>query len=327
MVSEDEIGKLVRVNLETADRTPGHAKRGQHPKHHGCVKAEFSVGDWMPSDLRVGIFEKPAKFEALIRFSNGRVWDDRKRDAHGMAIKLLSVPGEQVTPQLEHEHAIDFVLVDSEVFFTGELSEYLVFTAGFLKAQSNFLYAIYFWAMMILFRPALLYRALAFVSRKPISPLGITYFSSVPYRFGENVVKYICRPRNYWEAATTLNDADGLSRALSDRLAVSTASFDFGIEIQCDPASQPVEDPTVNWSEQVGARREWLGIISIPAQDVDPKSAMAENVAFSPWHTIKGHEPIGAINRAREPVYESMSMLRRRLNGGVPAKAARCPLA
>jgi hypothetical protein len=178
---------------------------------------------------------------------------------------------------------------------------------------------------MILFRLALLRRALACIGKKPMSPLGITYYSSVPYRLGEHAVKYICRPRDHWSPTAPLTVADGLSRALTDTLAVTGASFDLGIEIQSDPKLQPVEDPTVNWSEQVGARREWLGIISIPAQDVDPKSALAENLAFSPWHTIKEHEPVGAINRARMPVYRDMSTLRHEFNGVVPPGTSEIP--
>jgi hypothetical protein len=326
MDSQDAtIEKLVRVNLETADRTPSHAKRGQHPKHHGCVEAAFSIGDWIPDRFKIGIFAKPATFRALIRFSNGRVWDDRKSDAHGMAIKLLDVPGVKLIPGHEHESAVDFVLVDSEVFFSGDLAEYLFFTAGILKSRSNPVYAVYFWTAMILFRLPLLRRVLAFIGRKPVSPLGIAYYSSVPYRFGEHVVKYICRPRDHWGSTAPLADADGLARALIDTLAVGTASFDFGIDIQCDTNLQPVENPTINWSDQLGARREWLGIISIPAQDVDPNSALAENLAFSPWHTIRSHEPIGAINLARMPVYLKMSTLRHELNGVVPPGTSEAP--
>jgi hypothetical protein len=68
----------------------------------------------------------------------------RKSDAHGMAIKLLGVPGDKLVPGHEHESAVDFVLVDSEVFFTGDLPEYLFFTARFLKSKSDLLYTTYF---------------------------------------------------------------------------------------------------------------------------------------------------------------------------------------
>src|SRR5579862_8452190 len=85
--------ELVRINIGAADSTPCYAKRGQHPKHHGCVAATFTVLDGVPSDLRQGLFAKPQSFDALIRFSNGRQQYDRRADAHGMAIKLLHVSG------------------------------------------------------------------------------------------------------------------------------------------------------------------------------------------------------------------------------------------
>jgi hypothetical protein len=320
------IEELVRANMATADRTPGHAKRGQHPKHHGCVRAVLLVANWIPAEFRSGIFEKPRTFEALIRFSNGRVWDDRKADAHGMAIKLLGVPGRKLVDGHETETAADFVLVDSEVFFTGDLTEYLAFSAGLLRPRRNLLYDAFFWTKILLWHRALFTRVRSFVGKRPTSPLAIKYFSAVPYRLGSHAVKYVARPRDPRIAAPNLGDRDGLSRALADTLAIADASFDFGVEIQTNTNTQPIEDPTVNWSEQEDARHEWLGIITIPRQDVDPNSALAENLAFSPWHTIEEHRPLGAINRARLPVYRDMSKLRHELNGVVPPGTSEIPV-
>ncbi len=33
--------------------------RGQHPKSHGCVRTEFTVGADIPPELRHGIFSEP----------------------------------------------------------------------------------------------------------------------------------------------------------------------------------------------------------------------------------------------------------------------------
>jgi len=46
-----------------------------------------------------------------------------------------------------------------------------------------------------------------------------------------------------------------------------------------------------------------------------PRSSLAENLSYSPWHALKEHEPVGAINRARLPVYEQMARLRHEMNG------------
>jgi hypothetical protein len=322
----DEIRELLDASIETADRTPGRAKREQHSKHHGCVTATFTVGEWVPDDLRVGIFSTSTSYPAFVRFSNGRVWDDRKADAHGMAIKLLGVDGAKLVPAHQSETAADFVLVDSEVFFTGDLHQYRLFAAGFEKAQANPLYAPGFWLRAILFQGALLKRVRAFTSGRPASPLAIPYYSAVPYGLGTQAVKYVVRPQDRDLAtASTLADANGLSRALVEALATREVVFDFGVDVQTDPARQPIEDPTIKWSALPSARREWLGTVTIPAQTVDPHSSLAEDLAFSPWHTTEDHCPLGAINRARRPVYEELAILRHQANGVSPAGGSEIP--
>jgi hypothetical protein len=319
------IEELVRDNLASADRDRGHAKRGQHPKHHGCVRAVFSVADYVPADLKSGIFGRPQDFEALIRFSNGRVDDDRNRDAHGMAIKVLNVPGTKLVAGHENETAHDFILVDSEVFFTGDLQEYVLFTRDFLAARRNILRTSLFLARMLVFHRGLLLKARKFANQTPSSPLASWYFSSVPYRLGGRIVKYVARPRLSGTPRGPVATEDGLSRALVEHLAAAEAVFDFGVDVHTVPSSQPIDDPSVCWSAQAGARREWLATITIPRQEVDPRSPLAENLSYSPWHALKEHEPVGAINRARMPVYEQMARLRHEMNGIVPAGTSEIP--
>jgi hypothetical protein len=176
---------------------------------------------------------------------------------------------------------------------------------------------------MLLFHRQLMQRALAFAGRTTGSPIQTTYFSSVPYALGTQAVKYIAAPRINWPPRSTPTSPDGLSQALMEQLALDQVDFDFGVDVQTDPSSQPVEDPTIVWSQQAGARREWLATLSIPRQAVDTKSRLAENIAFSPWHSLAAHRPLGAINRARKPVYSEMAMLRHGLNDVAASELAR----
>jgi hypothetical protein len=43
--------------------------------------------------------------------------------------------------------------------------------------------------------------------------------------------------------------------------------------------------------------------------------ALAEQLSFTPWHTLPAHEPVGAINRVRHAVYQAISIYRHRRNG------------
>ncbi|MEB0151248.1 catalase, partial [Pseudomonas sp. CCC2.2] len=70
--------------------------RDAHAKAHGCVKASVQVLDGLDPALRQGVFASPGKtWQAVMRLSNGNAYPqfDSIRDARGMAIKLLDVPG------------------------------------------------------------------------------------------------------------------------------------------------------------------------------------------------------------------------------------------
>ena len=319
------IAELVKVNLDTADTTSGSSRRGQHPKQHGCVRAKFAVQDDIAEDVRSGIFKGRCEFAAVIRFSNGRTWDDRLADVHGMAIKLLNVPGPKLTEGHRNESAVDFVLADFETFFTGDLREYAAFTGGFLRMRKWPVITPFFWLWMWLSRPTLMRRVSRFTSRKPRSPLENSYFSTTPYRLGSLAVKYLVRPRLLEMQPGPVKDRNGLARALRDTLSVTKWTFDFGVDIQTDPGRQPVEDPTIPWSALPRARREWLATITIPVQQVSDNDKLGDDLAFSPWHTLEEHRPIGSINEARAPVYLKMATQRHLSNGVQPCGTSEIP--
>src|SRR3990167_6824481 len=57
------------------------------------------------SSLRHGVFSQPGKtWQAWVRLSNGNAYPqfDRARDARGMALKLLDVPGEKLLSSPAH---------------------------------------------------------------------------------------------------------------------------------------------------------------------------------------------------------------------------------
>ncbi|MGZ8311465.1 MAG: hypothetical protein ACXWUR_05320, partial [Allosphingosinicella sp.] len=70
------IDDLVRDNLRNVADRQEPARRGPHPKAHGCVTATFRVLPDLPEDLRKGLFARPGEYAALIRFSNGLHDDD-----------------------------------------------------------------------------------------------------------------------------------------------------------------------------------------------------------------------------------------------------------
>lgn len=328
---EDEcIEQITRQNLltMTLDKETGKQVRAQHTKGHGCVKARFVIRENLDKKVKLGVFAKAKTFDAMIRFSNGAKKDDRQSDAHGMAIKLPGVRndgGDQ-----------DFILVDHPVFFAEGVRDYLAFNTHFHQmiffkkeeeerirawfdpraasstAQWCFLWmrSKYIFArglmMIMLQEPKLLPRLKRFAGQTPSSPLKTHYWSTLPYRLGDNkAVKYVAHsPRaEDPEAAAGVTSHDGLGKALEKALAVGPARFTFGIYLQTDPARHPVEDGTVNWAEADAEYHE-IADIEIPQQEID--RTYDKTAVFTPWNAAEEHRPLGGINRVRGKVYDEM---------------------
>jgi hypothetical protein len=289
--------------------------RGQHMKAHGCVRATFEVSPDLPAELRRGIFAEPRAFDAYVRFSNGKGWDDRQGDAHGMAIKLVGVPGEKLLEDEKDAATQDFVLIDHPVFFIKDIADYVPFMKDFrnLKSPGIGLGKIAS-GLKLLFSQHYTWKLLRETgSKKPDSPLRITYWSTTPSKLGDAAVKYRATPDLAGAPAVKVVDSpDKLRHAMVDHLRDHEARFDLSVQVQTDAAAMPVEDPTVDW----GAPFRKVATIRIPPQtfDTPERRAFGENLSFTPWHSLPDHRPIGGINRARKKIYQAISKQRHELN-------------
>lgn len=155
--------------------------RDAHAKAHGCVRAEVSVRADLEPTLRQGVFSEPGKtWQAWVRLSNGNAYPqfDRIRDARGMAIKLLDVPGEKLTRDPRHASEQDFVMFNHPVFFVRDVAEYRSNFAA--QAQGKKALAFFpsidprSWELRHLFI------ALQTLAPAPQSPVATTYSSVAP---------------------------------------------------------------------------------------------------------------------------------------------------
>jgi len=288
-------------------------------KGHGCVRARFEVLPNLPEPLRHGIFAQSGAFDAYIRFSNGKGMDDRQPDAHGMAIKLLGVPGEKILEDEKDATTQDFVLIDHPVFFIRNVADYVPFMKDFRRLKSAGLTIGKVCAgLKLLFSRDYKWRLLrATGSKRPDSPLRISYWSTTPSKLGPSAVKYMAAPDlSGVPAVQAIDSPDKLRMAMAAFLASHEARFDFSIQVQGDRIAMPVEDPTVPWTTP------WqkVALIRIPPQSFDSPEQMkfCENLSFTPWHSLPDHRPLGGINRARKQVYKAISEQRHKLNGTIP---------
>ena len=305
---------LLRNKLRR-DYPTGTVRRDAHPKHHGCVRADFTVADDLPSACRVGIFKEPRTYAAWVRFSNqdGTPQADTKRDIRGVAIKLVGVAGEKLLDDERQAETQDFVLISHPVFVAANVKEFHRLVEA---STTSFLRLLWFF-----FNPFDLhwrvFRNLTASLQRHANPMGIRYWSTTPYAFGPGAaVKYTLVPQVPVPMPTPPpREPDYLRTAMKQSLAHGDVRFDFLVQRQTDPVRMPIEDPGLEWPEQLSPFQR-VATLRIPAQDFDTpeRMAMAENLSFTPWHSLPEHRPLGGINRARKLAYSTISIFRHEAN-------------
>ena len=321
-MTQDIIQTAIRIVDQ--HREPTRYLRDAHAKAHGCVQAQVSVATDLDPALRQGVFSEPGKtWHAWMRLSNGNAYPqfDNMKDARGMAIKLLGVPGDQLLPSQQGRGEQDFVMFNHANFFVSDVAEYrqnvaaqadgkkvMAFLPGWDPRQ---------WQVRHLFI------ALATLSEAPPSPLLTTYFSVSPYKFGNLNAKFRVTPEAgtcpaYTPPAQNRDVPNFLRSALYQQLSTDRQPACFALQIQTQDATRymPIEDTSVQWKES-DAPFQTVAHIQVPAQDFDTReqNLMCDNLSFSPWHGIEAHRPIGGINRLRKAVYEAVSAYRLERNG------------
>lgn len=302
---------LKRLKEQLIEEHPsGTMPRDAHPKMHGLVEAEFTVHDPLPDVYKIGVFAQAKTFKAWVRFSNanGQQQPDIKRDIRGIAIKLAGVAGENLSDEPDCYENQDFLLINTDVFLCADVEVF----DGMVKAiQGSVWQKLCFFAT----HPGVVWRLMA--SFKIFAnPLQIRYFSSTPYLLGEQAVKYCVTPALGTSDFIPPDPGDNFLRlAMKQQLSIAPAEFVFGIQLQANPKSMPIEDASVRWEENISPFVP-VATLRIPMQDFDTleRNQQGENMRFSPWHSLSVHRPLGSINRTRRLVYHAISELRRRVN-------------
>ena len=77
-----------------------------------------------------------------------------------------------------------------------------------------------------------------------------------------------------------------------------------------------VEDVQTEWLEERAPFYK-VATITIPEQifDTPEQNKFCEDLAFTPWHALPEHRPLGSVNRLRKVIYAHISRTRREANG------------
>ena len=325
----DTLKKIADITHEDT----GRSLRSVHAKSHGFLRGRLTIAPHLPPELAQELFADAATHDVVMRFSTipGDLLDDRVSLPRGLAVKVMNVYGDRL-PGSENDRTQDFVLVNGPAFGTPSPKRFL--KALKLLATTTDKAESLKKALSVVMRGA--EKAVEAVGGK--SPtlislggqpetniLGETFYSQAPILFGRYVAKVALAPVS--PELTALTDApltmekgqpNALREAILRHFSKHGGEWEIRVQLLTDLDAMPIEDASVIWPEDKSPYRA-VGRIAVAPQSAW-NQARADFVdgelAFSPWHGMAAHRPLGAIMRARREVYAVMS--RRRGAGPEP---------
>jgi len=336
-VQPDEAEVIGQLNqsfqsiLDTTSRDYGHAVRAVHAKAHGIARGTLTVADALPPELAQGLFAAPGRYEAVIRLSTnpGDILDDSIGLPRGLALKVIGVEGERL-PGSEGDTTQDFIMVNAPVFAAPDakaFSKNLKLLAGTTdkaegakKLLSGVLRAFEATLETVGLESATLKQMGGAAN---VHPLGETYFSQTPFRYGDHIAKFQLAPvspaltRLTGDIVSTSGRPDALREAVREVLIEQGGTWELRVQLNRDLEAMPVEDPTKEWKE-ADSPFQTVATLEIPLQlswEHGGSDAVDDALSYSIWHGIAAHRPLGNVNRARRDTYAHSAGFRGRFNG------------
>ena len=294
---------------------PGGFERGGNTKTQGIVRAEFTVHDGLPAELRHGIFAEPKTFRAWVRFSGPGPYVTPDIDDVGfmsISIKLMGVPGPKLMD--EEKHTQDLFGVSTPTFVTPDVRANAQLQVESVKNAQIF----YFFNLHRSHVLDFIMQALWLKTQS--SPFEAPYFSCVPYLLGEGrAMVYSVWPKTMKRTPIPrlpLRPPDDYLRdAMVAALDAGDVELDFRIQRQTDAHRMPIENAGVLWPERLSPRVS-VATLRIPRQTFASPAQLqfAKRLSYNPWHCIAEHRPLGNQSRARRRMYLELSRLRQEMN-------------
>ncbi len=327
----EEVMASMQTIRETTLRDGGHAIRSVHAKSHGLLQAELEVFDRLSPILAQGLFAKAGHYPVVMRFSTipGDILDDAVSVPRGLAVKVIGVEGERL-PGSEGDVTQDFVLVNGPAFNSPNLKMFaanlklLATTTDKAEGAKKALSAVLRGAEHIveaLGGESVLVKTLG--GSPETNLLGETYYSQAALRWGDYIAKLSITPvspelRALTDAPTPAGkDRDALRHAVIDHFSRHGGEWDVRAQLCTDIQKMPVENAHAAWSEEESPYLP-VGRIIAPPQTgwSEARSRIVDDgLAFSPWHGLLAHQPLGSVMRARRRAYEASAKFRADHNG------------
>ena len=328
-IASDLVKALLSISHKTyADSH--HGLRSVHAKSHALLIGDLTVVPNLPSDLAQGLFAKGGSYLVVMRFSTtpGDILPDSVSTPRGLAVKILGVEGDRL-PGSENDITQDIVMVNGPAFQTSNAKAFLG-NLKLLAATTDKGEGLKVAASAVLQGTEKVVEALGGKSgalrglggEPPNHPLGETYYTAVPLRFGDYMAKLSLVP-----VADELTELKGHRIAMKSKTAIREAMIDhfsiFGgewelrVQLCTDLDTMPIEDAATVWPEN---QSPYLAVARLK---VDPQiawsdersAAIDDGMSFSPWHGLAAHRPLGSIMRLRKSAYEASAGFRAQHSG------------
>lgn len=334
------ISESMQYILDTTYKDYGHPVRSVHAKGHALLEGTLTVHAGLPDYLAQGIFAKPQTYCAILRFSTnpGDILDDNVSTLRGLALKIFDVEGERLSGS-EEAQTQDFVMANGPAFRAPDPQAFLK-NLKLLAATTDRAEGLKK-ALSAVFQT--IEAGLEKVGQKSdfltglgghlkTSVIGETFFTQVPILYGPYMAKIRVKPisselKEKTDQKVDLdNKPNGLREDAVNFFNEHGGSWQLQVQLCTDIDKMPIEDASVEWDESLSP---YITVATITVQPQhawdEPKvKRIDDQMAFSPWHGIRDHRPIGAVMRARKSVYELSAQFRSEHNSE-PVSEPRCP--
>ena len=282
------------------------AERAVFRKVHGVAHGRFEPLASVPAAWRVGFLAADG-LDAWVRFSSdASPTTPDLGTTIGIGVKLYGVKGRNALG--ERGDTADLILQNHDVFFVDDAQQMVDFTYAGVVQQD---YPGY------LASHPVTRQILDDMSTPESSVLTARYWALLPFRLGDEVVKYRLDPET---AGVNIpdDDPDYLRTDLARRLRDREHSFVLSVQVRTDPESMPLDRATVAWPEDASPYVPVARLV-LPRQDVETRGQCdyGQGLAFNIWRVPRENAPVAesSIAAVRKQVYAAGAALRHTANG------------
>lgn len=327
-----ELLESLRGISETVAADEGRAFRSVHAKSHGILRGVIDIPP-LPATLAQGLFARSGSHPVVMRLSStpGDLLDDQVSTPRGLALQVQDVEGERADPT-DASRCQDFLMVNGPVFSAPTARSFLkslrllAATTDKAPRAKALLSAALRGLERVVEKVGGESATLKALGGHPAThPLGESYFTQVPVLFDPYMGKLSLVPVSpelaalHGQAVDLSAGENALRDAVSAHFAQSGGTWELRVQLCVDLERMPIEDASVEWPQALSPFVT-VGCVSVPRKcswDASHSPEQDNALAFSPWHALAAHRPLGSIMRVRRRAYAMAAHFRQRYNAAV----------